>query len=123
MNKQNSLKIIIPVYVSFYVMGFVDMVGLATGYVKDDFQLSESLAQLLPFMVFLWFALLSIPTGILQDRKGKKLTVNAGMLITAVGLLVPFVNLGAHQRHPCDILSTEKLKQITSENPQPPKKR
>jgi FHS family L-fucose permease-like MFS transporter len=91
MNNKNSLKIIIPVFVSFYVMGFVDLVGLATGYVKDDFQLSESLAQLLPFMVFLWFALLSIPTGIIQDRKGKKLTVNAGMLITAIGLLVPFV--------------------------------
>jgi len=58
MTRQNSLKIIVPVFVSFYVMGFVDLVGMATAYVKDDFQLSDSLAQLLPSMVFLWFALI-----------------------------------------------------------------
>jgi FHS family L-fucose permease-like MFS transporter len=89
---KTSLKVIIPVFVSFYVMGFVDIVGMATGYVKDDYRLSESLAQLLPFMVFLWFALLSIPTGIFQDRKGKKRTVNIGMVITGVGVLVPFIH-------------------------------
>jgi len=82
----------IPVFATFYVMGFVDLVGMATGYVKEDFQLSDSLAQLLPSMVFLWFALLSIPTGIFQDRRGKKLTANLGMLLTAVGLMVPFIH-------------------------------
>ena len=92
MTRQNSLKVIIPVFVSFYVMGFVDLVGMATGYVKDDFQLSDSLAQLLPSMVFLWFALLSIPTGIFQDRRGKRFTMNIGMVISGIGLLVPFVH-------------------------------
>ena len=92
MARQNSLKIIVPVSVTFYVMGFVDLVGMATGYVKDDFQLSDSLAQLLPSMVFLWFALLSIPTGIFQDRRGKRFTVNIGMVITGFGLLVPFIH-------------------------------
>jgi len=83
---------IIPVFATFYVMGFVDLVGMATGYVKEDFQLSDSLAQLLPSMVFLWFALLSIPTGIFQDRHGKKLTANLGMILTTLGLLVPFIH-------------------------------
>ena len=92
MKKKVSPGIMVPVFATFYVMGFVDLVGMATGYVKDDFQLSDSLAQLLPFSVFLWFALLSIPTGIFQDRKGKKLTANLGMGLTAVGLLVPFVH-------------------------------
>jgi len=92
MARQNSLKIIVPVFFSFYVMGFVDLVGMATGYVKDDFQLSDSLAQLLPSMVFLWFALLSIPTGIFQDRRGKRFTVNLGMAITGIGMLVPFIH-------------------------------
>jgi len=91
MKNQNSLKILIPVFFSFYVMGFVDLVGVATGYVKEDYQLSDSVAQLLPTMVFLWFALLSIPTGIFQDRKGKKFTVNLGMAITGLGMVVPFV--------------------------------
>lgn len=72
-------------------MGFVDLVGVATGFVKQDYQLSDTVAQLLPTMVFLWFALLSIPTGIFQDRKGKKFTVNLGMAITGIGMLVPMI--------------------------------
>jgi uncharacterized membrane protein len=59
MKKRIAPGVMIPVFATFYVMGFVDLVGMATGYVKDDFQLSDSLAQLLPSMVFLWFALLS----------------------------------------------------------------
>jgi FHS family L-fucose permease-like MFS transporter len=92
MSKQNSIKYVAPVLLSFYVMGFVDLVGVATGYVRQDYQLSATLAQLLPFSVFLWFALVSIPTGIFQDRRGKKITVNLGMIITGIGVLVPFIH-------------------------------
>lgn len=91
MNKSTSLKIFLPVIFSFFVMGFVDLVGVATGYVKQDFGLSDKVAQLIPFMVFIWFALMSIPTGVFQDRYGKRLTVNIGMVLTGVGLLIPFV--------------------------------
>ncbi len=91
MKQKTSSKIFLPVIFSFFVMGFVDLVGVATGYVKQDFNLSDKVAQLIPFMVFIWFALMSIPTGVFQDRKGKKLTVNIGMILTGLGLLVPFV--------------------------------
>jgi len=70
MKKENSLKQFLPVMISFYVMGFVDVVGLATGYIKKDFGLSNGVAQVLPFMVFIWFALIAIPTGVFQDNKG-----------------------------------------------------
>ncbi len=92
MSKQISLKHIVPVFLSFYIMGFVDLVGVATGYIKQDFNLSDSMAQLLPSMVFIWFALVSIPTGIFQDRRGKKKTVTLSMLITGIGLVIPFVH-------------------------------
>ena len=92
MKKQSSLNILLPVFISFYVMGFVDLVGVATAYIRDDFQLSDTVAQLLPTMVFLWFALISIPTGIFQDRKGKKLTVIIGMSVTAIGVILPFLH-------------------------------
>lgn len=36
---------------SFFVMGFVDVVGVATSYVKADFSLSDRIANLLPMMV------------------------------------------------------------------------
>lgn len=91
MKKSTSPKIFLPVIFSFFVMGFVDLVGVSTGYVKNDFNLSDKVAQLIPFMVFIWFALLSIPTGIFQDRKSKKLTVNIGMVLTGIGLIIPFV--------------------------------
>ncbi len=92
MNKKASFRHLAPVLLSFYVMGFVDLVGVATGYIKKDFDLSDSVAQLLPSMVFVWFALLAIPTGIFQDRRGKRFTVNTGMLVTGIGMLVPFIH-------------------------------
>ena len=91
MKQKNSLKLFLPVIFSFFVMGFVDLVGVATGYLKQDFNLSDKVAQMIPFMVFIWFALMAIPTGIFQDRKGKKLTVNIGMVLTGIGLIIPFV--------------------------------
>lgn len=91
MIKSASFKKFAPVMISFYIMGFVDLVGVATGYVQKDFELSDSVAQLLPSMVFIWFALISLPTGIFQDRKGKKLTVSIGIFVTGVGLLIPFI--------------------------------
>ncbi len=90
MKKETSIKQFLPVIFSFYVMGFVDVVGLATGYIKKDFGLSNGVAQILPFMVFIWFALLAIPTGVFQDNRGKRLTVNIGMVITGLGVLIPF---------------------------------
>lgn len=91
MTKSTSFKKFAPVMISFYIMGFVDLVGVATGYVQKDFALSDSVAQLLPSMVFIWFALISLPTGIFQDRKGKKFTVSIGIFVTGIGLIIPFL--------------------------------
>jgi len=91
MKSNRSLRYMLPIFMSFYVMGFVDLVGVATGYVKRDFGLSDSVAQLLPSIVFIWFALFSIPTGIFQDRKGKKFTVILAMMITGLGMIPPLI--------------------------------
>lgn len=80
---------VLPVLFGFFVMGFVDVVGIATNYVKQDFELSDTLANLLPMMVFLWFALFSIPTGIWMSQLGRKQTVLLSLGITAVGMLLP----------------------------------
>jgi len=47
------------------------------------------LTQILTMMIFVWFALLSIPVGVFQDKKGKKNTVNLGVLLTGIGMLIP----------------------------------
>ena len=86
-----DFKKIAPVLLTFIVMGFVDIVGVSTGYVQKDFNLSDTLAQFLPFMVFIWFFVFSIPVGVVQDKIGKKRMMNLGMLITFIGLIIPFV--------------------------------
>jgi hypothetical protein len=48
------------VFLSFVVMGFVDIIGAATGYAKQDFQLTDFVAQFLPMMVLLCFFVLSV---------------------------------------------------------------
>lgn len=84
-------KIIIPILLGFFVMGFVDVVGISANYVKDDFNLSDTMANFLPSAVFLWFFVFSIPTGLLMARWGKRKVVAASMLVTGIAMLLPFV--------------------------------
>lgn len=85
----NKSKTVLPILFGFFVMGFVDVVGIATNHVKADFGLSDTLANLLPMMVFLWFALFSIPTGIWMGKKGRRNTVLLSLLITTIAMLIP----------------------------------
>jgi len=75
---------------AFFVMSFVDLVGISVDRVSADMDLSATLAQLIPSAALLWFFLLSVPVGVLQSRVGKRNMLNAGMGMTAVGLLVPY---------------------------------
>ncbi len=88
-SKQSNVAKLVPVMIAFFTMGFVDMVGTATNYVKADFVLSDTMANFLPSMVFLWFFLLSVPTGLLMNRIGKRKTVLLSLVVTAVALILP----------------------------------
>lgn len=76
---------------AFFVMSFVDLVGVGVDRVSKDMSLSATVAQLIPSAAFLWFFILSVPVGVLQSRLGKKTMLNIGMGVTALGLLVPFL--------------------------------
>ena len=91
MKEKASIAKILPVMFGFFIMGFVDVVGIATNYVKFDFQLSDTLANVLPVMVFLWFLVFSVPTGLLMNKIGRKNTVMLSMAITFLAMLVPLV--------------------------------
>ena len=88
MNKTNSLTMI-PVMLCFFAMGFVDLVGIASNYVKEDLQLSDSVANVLPSLVFFWFLIFSVPTGMLMNKIGRKKTVLLSLIVTVVSLLLP----------------------------------
>ncbi len=90
--KTSSSLILIPVMLSFFVMGFVDLVGVAANHMQADFALSDTMANLCPAMVFLWFLLFSIPAGILMNYIGRRKTVLLSLFITTVSLLVPLLH-------------------------------
>lgn len=91
MSNQRINKVL-PVLLCYIVMGFVDIVGVSTGYAQRDFDLSPELAQLIPSMVFIWFFILSIPVGILQNNYGKRKILLSGIFITAFGMFIPFIS-------------------------------
>ncbi len=90
--KKTQWNKLLPVFLTFIVMGFVDIIGVATGYIQKDFELSNFIAQFLPMMVLVWFFILSVPAGILQDKYGKRNMLNVGMVIQAIGLGLPFLH-------------------------------
>ena len=90
MSKTNKLAII-PVMLTFFTMGFVDLVGIASNYVKEDLALSDSVANVLPSLVFFWFLIFSVPTGMLMNKIGRKNTVLLSLVVTVVSLLLPML--------------------------------
>lgn len=92
MQKSNSRLAVLPVMFGFFIMGFVDIVGIATNYVKADFAgMDDKVASLISLSCFLWFLILSIPTGMLMNRIGRKKTVLLSFAVTAVAMLIPIL--------------------------------
>ena len=83
--------VLLPVMMSFFVMGFVDLVGTASNYVQSDFGLSDSVSNIFTTMTFFWFLVLSVPAGMLMNRIGRRMTVLLGIGIAAVGCLLPVI--------------------------------
>ena len=86
-----SLSRMLPVFIAFYCMGFIDIVGTAVNLASIDFKLDATLMQFLTFMIFVWFFIFSIPTGIVQDRLGKKNVVLFALMITVLAMILPFI--------------------------------
>ena len=89
MANQTKKFVLVPLMLCFFCMGFVDLVGIASNYVKEDLGLSDSVANVLPSLVFFWFLIFSVPTGMLMNKIGRKKTVELSLLVTVVSLLLP----------------------------------
>ena len=89
MSKQNKSIYLIPVMLCFFCMGFVDLVGIASNYVKEDLGLTDSVANIFPSLVFFWFLIFSVPTGMLMNKIGRKNTVLLSLVVTVVSLFIP----------------------------------
>lgn len=88
-DRKGQIMQMIPVMLCFFAMGFVDLVGTASNYVQKDLGLTDSQANLFPSLVFFWFLIFSVPTGMLMNKIGRKKTVLISLVITAVSLIIP----------------------------------
>ena len=88
-NKNNYIARMVPVMLCFFAMGFVDLVGTASNYVQKDLGLTDSQANLFPSLVFFWFLIFSVPTGMLMNKIGRKKTGLISLIVTAVSLFIP----------------------------------
>lgn len=83
--KNKGLSVILPIMFGFFVMGFVDIIGMTTAHIKEDFAgLNDSMVNLLAVSCYIWFLLISVPTGILMNRIGRKNTVLLSFLVHLV---------------------------------------
>lgn len=90
-SKNRNFIMIFPIMFGFFIMGFVDMAGIATSYVKQDFGLDNTTSSLVPMLAFLWFIVFSVPTGILMGKVGRKNTALLSLLVTILGLALPLI--------------------------------
>lgn len=89
--KNRQLITFIPVMFAFFAMGFVDLVGTASNYVQKDLSLTDAQANLFPSLVFFWFLIFSVPTGMLMNRIGRKKTVLCSLALTLGALVLPIL--------------------------------
>jgi MFS transporter, FHS family, L-fucose permease len=86
------IKKTLPIYLVFLCMGMIDAVGPMVSLAKESFKISITMATLLPLLGYIMYGLLSVPIGLLQDKKGKKYILNLGLSIASLGLLIPILS-------------------------------
>ena len=88
-SNKTSFGALAVVMLCFFTMGFVDLVGIASNYVQQDLGLSDSQANIMPSLVFFWFLIFSVPTGMLMNKIGRKRTVLLSIVVTVLSLVLP----------------------------------
>ena len=88
-SNKTSFGALAVVMLCFFTMGFVDLVGIASNYVQQDLGLSDSQANIMPSLVFFWFLIFSVPTGMLMNKIGRKRTVLLSIIVTVLSLVLP----------------------------------
>ena len=85
-----SVKLMLPLMAGFFVMGFGDIIGTVMIQVKDECAAhADQISWLMPIFAYVWFLVISIPTGILCGRIGRKNAVMVSLAVTVAALFVP----------------------------------
>ena len=79
----------LPIFLAFFLMGLADAMGPNSDAVKGAYHLSSVTSTLLTFVVFIAFAVFSVPGGLLAARIGKKNLLLLGLGLNAAALVIP----------------------------------
>ncbi len=79
----------LPIVLAFFLMGLADAMGPNADRVMKEYQISNFMSTLLPFVVFIAFAAFSVPGGLLSARIGKKKLLLLGLGLNAAALVLP----------------------------------
>ena len=81
---------LLPILAGFFVMGFGDIIGTVMIQVKSECAAhADQIAWLMPIFAYVWFLVISIPTGILCGRIGRKNAVMVSLAVTIAAMFVP----------------------------------
>jgi FHS family L-fucose permease-like MFS transporter len=79
----------LPIFLAFFLMGLADAMGPMSDAVEKQYHISPVMSTLMPFFVFIAFAIFSVPGGVLAARIGKKRLLLLGLGLNAVACLIP----------------------------------
>lgn len=82
----------LPLLAGFFVMGFGDIIGTVMNQVKAECAANaDAISWLMPIFAYVWFLVISIPTGILSGRIGRKNAVLVSLAVTVAAMIVPIL--------------------------------
>ena len=90
MGMEKEFKALPPLLAGFFVMGFGDIIGTVMNQVKAECTAhADAISYLMPIFAYVWFLVISIPTGVMSGRIGRKNTVLVSLAITVAAMAVP----------------------------------
>ena len=84
-------KALLPILAGFFVMGFGGIIGTVMFQIKNEcVSHADQISYLIPIFAYLWFVVISIPTGLLCGRIGRKKTVLVSLFATIAAMGLAF---------------------------------
>lgn len=80
---------VLSLVLAFFTMGFIDLMGVVSNYLKADLGLTDTVANIVPSLVFFWFLIFAVPTGLLMNKIGRRRTVMLSVALTILAMLIP----------------------------------
>ncbi len=77
---------VVLVFAIFFVISFItNILGAINTAVTDSFKLTGAMTGMLPFAFFIAYGFMSIPSGMLVEKYGEKISMSGGWILATVG--------------------------------------